>query len=133
MLVLTAPTDLHRINHPGIRQLVTLRFQQLGSDFSDSIEFIIVEPGDDTAEVEAALGFPLQSSLDGLPFDHPDYVPLTEFIEGHTHDDAIIFEPFVCVSDSGAGTTIFVPDEEAVPPDLLAVARAWATPAVSSP
>lgn len=31
MLVLTAATDLHRISHPGIRQLVIIRLKQLGT------------------------------------------------------------------------------------------------------
>lgn len=137
MLILRDPSDLSRITNPAIRQLVALRLQQLHSanEFdSEPVELIVVEAGDSVLAIENAAGFPILTGLfDDLPFDHPDYVPPTEFIERHTHDNAIIFELFFVASDSGAGTALFVPDEEDGQADLLAMCRSWATPAVSTP
>lgn len=138
MLIIRDPSYLPRITNPAIRELVALRFQQLHSANeldSDTVDLIIVEAGDSVLAIENAVGIPFLSSglFDDLPFDHPDYVPPTEFIERHIHDNAIIFELFIVASDSGAGTAIFVPDERGVAEQLLAVARAWATSAVSTP
>jgi len=136
MLIIRNPTDLPRIANPAIRRLVALRFQQLAPSATPATpcEFIVVEGGEAVSEIEQATGYPILTGLfDDLPFDHPDYVPPTEFIERHIHDNAIIFELFIVASDSGAGAAIFVPDEDGVDEQLLAVARAWATPAVSTP
>lgn len=136
MVIVTDLSDLSRITNPAIRQLVALRLQQLHSPDdldSEPVELIVVEARDAVSAIGQAAGLSILTSLDELPFDHPDYVPPTEFIERHTHDNAIVFELFILASDSGAGTAIFVPDEEDIDADLLAVARAWATPAVSTP
>ena len=138
MLTIRDSSDVAAIANPAIRQLVALRFQQLHSTnelVNDPIDLIVVEAGDSVLAIENAAGFPFLSTglFDDLPFDHPDYVPPTEFIERHIHDNEIIFELFIVASDSGAGTAIFVPDEKGVDEKLLVIARAWATPAVSFP
>ncbi len=138
MIIVTDLSDLPRITNPAIRELVALRLQQLHSpDDLDGelVELIVVEAGDSVLAIENAAGYPFLSTglFDDLPFDHPDYVPPTEFIERHIHDNASVFELFFVASDSGAGSAIFAPDEEGVAEQLLAIARAWATPAVSTP
>lgn len=135
MIIVTDPSDLPRIANLAIRELVALRMEQLHSPDDEldgePIALIVVEAGDSVLAIENAAGLPFLSAglFDDLPFDHPDYVPPTEFIERHNHDNAIIFELFFTASDSGAGTALFVSDEENGQADLLAMCRSWATPA----
>lgn len=138
MIIVNDESDLPRIANPAIRKLVALRLEQLqspGDLDSECFELIVVEAGDEVSAIEQAAGVAFMSTglFDDFPFDHPDYVPPTEFIERHTHDGAIIFELFIVTSDSGAGTAIFVPDEEGIDADLLLMLTEWATPAVSAP
>ena len=136
MIIVTDPSDLPRITNPAIRELVALRLEQLHSPDDldgDLVELIVVEAGDAVSEIEEAIGIPILTSLfDEIPYGHDEYVPPTEFIERHTHDNAIIFELFFTASDSGAGTAIFVP-AEGVDADLLLMLTEWSTPAVSTP
>lgn len=136
MLILRDLSAIAAVTNPGIRQLVALRLQQLNSPDSldnEAIEFIVVEAGDSVPAIEQAAGFPILTSLlDGHPYTHVDYVHPFEFIERHSHENTIIFEFLVITADSGAGTALFVPDEEGVEANLLSMLRKFATPAVSS-
>lgn len=138
MLIIRNTSDVAAIANPAIRKLVALRFQQLHSTNeldSDPVDLVVLEARDSVLAIENAAGFPFLSSglFDDLPFDHPDYVPPTEFIERHIHDNAIIFELILLTSDSGAGTALFVPNEEGIDTNLLAMCHAFATPAMSTP
>lgn len=50
---------------PAVLRLLQLRRDQLGGNIEDAARFIVVEPPDRLADVEAAIGFPLV--LDGAP------------------------------------------------------------------
>lgn len=136
MVIVTEASDLPLVASPAIQQLAAIRFQQLNSPNdldSGPVEFIVVEAGDEITAIEEAAGFPILTSLfDELPFDHPDYTPPFEIIEEHHYDQCRFYELFIVTADSGAGTAIFVPDEEDVHADLLVMCKAWATPAVST-
>lgn len=137
MILLRDSWQLAGISHPAIRQLVALRFQQLappGDLNAPCSEFIVVEAGDAASDIEQAVGISILHSLfDDLPFGHPDYHPPCELIERHTYEDgSTFFELFVLASDSGAGTAVFVPDEEAIDASLLAMCRSWSTPGMST-
>ena len=137
MVIVTDASDLSRITNSAIRKLVALRLQQLHSPDdldSEPVELIVVESGDSVTAIEQAAGIAFMSTglFDDFPFEHPDYVPPTEFIERHTHDNTIIFELFIVASDSGAGTAIFAP-AEGIDTNLLLMLNEWATPAVSTP
>ncbi len=132
MITVSDPADLSRITNPAIRNLVALRLQQLNSpDCLDSepVEFIVVAIGNSVAAIEEIVGFPILTSLDELPFDHPNFTPIFEFIEAHHYEQYRFYELFIVASDSGAGTAIIVPDEAGVDANLLAMCRSWATPA----
>lgn len=136
MLVVTHPSDLPRIANPAIRQLVALRFQQLAPDASPSspCEFIVVEGGEAVSEIEQAAGYPILTSLfDELPYTDPDFQPCSEIFEEHQYGNTCFYEMVFLGSDDGAATSIWIPDEKGISPDLLSVCRSWATPAVSFP
>lgn len=131
MLVLTRPTDLHRISHPGIRQLVAIRQQQLGGDFSDFTEIIIVEADDAASEIEQAAGYPILTGLfDDLPYTDPDFQPCSEILEEHHHEQYTFYEMVFIGNDDGAATCVLIPDEAIIDADLLAMCRAFSTPAI---
>ena len=137
MVIVTELADLSRITNPAIRALLVLRLQQLDSpDDLDSapVELIVVEAGDEVPAIEQAAGFPILTSLfDDLPFGIPDFYPCTEILEEHRNEHCCIYEMVFIGNDDGATTAIFVPDEEDVDADLLAMCRSFATPAVRAP
>ncbi len=137
MLIINNASEIQRINNPTIQELVALRFRQLNSPDGpdcEPVEIVVVEAGDSVPAIEQATGIPILTGLfDDLPFGHPEYVPPTEFIERHLHDNAITFELFNVASDSGAGTALFIPDEEGINADLLAMCRSFSTPAMNTP
>lgn len=136
MITIRNPSDLPRIANPAIRQLVALRLQQLIPNATPATpcEFIVVEGGEAVSEIEQAAGLPILTGLfDNLPFEHPDFYPWTEILEEHRNEHTSIFEMVFISNDDGATTAIFVPDQEGIAPDLLAMCRSFATPAVSAP
>lgn len=134
MVVITDQSQLHHISHPDIRDLLVIRLQQLGSDAFTSTEFIIVEPGDATLAIERVAGFPILTSLfDDHSFGHPDFYPCYELLEEYHYEHYRIYEMVFIGNDNGATTAIFIPDQEGIDADLLALCRSWAIPAVSTP
>ncbi|MBS1144271.1 MAG: hypothetical protein H6R14_1677 [Proteobacteria bacterium] len=134
MVIVSDQSQLHGISNPGIHHLVAIRLQQLIGDASISTELIIVETGDAASAIEHSAGFPILTSLfDDLPYDHPDYTPPFEIMEQHHYEQYRIYEMVFIGNDDGAATALFVPDQEGIDADLLAVCRSWATPAVSTP
>ncbi len=136
MIAISDASDLPRIANLAIRKLVALRWQQLCSpDDLDSelVELLVVEAGDSVAAIEQATGFPILISLDDLPFDHPDFTPPFEIMEEHRYEQYRFYELYYVASDSGAGTTIIVPDEKNNDANLLAMCRSFATTAMSTP
>lgn len=139
MLVLTTPTDLHRISHPGIRQLVAIRLQQLAEIAPTATtvpvvtpcEFIVVEGGEAVSEIEQAAGYPILTGLfDDLPYTDPDFQPCSEILEEHHHEQYTFYEMVFIGNDDGAATCVFIPDTEDIDADLLAMCRAFSTPAI---
>jgi len=139
MLNIRDASEVRRITHPGIRQLVSLRFQQLAPSATPAAPsispdgyFIVVEGGEAVSEIEQAAGFPIMTGLfDDLPFGHPDFYPCTEILEKFTHENSCIYEMVFVSDDDGTFTAIFVPDEEGIDEQLLAFARSFATPGVT--
>ena len=139
MLILHSESDIQRIAHLGIKQLISLRFQQLAPSATPAAPnvvpdgcFIVVEGGEAVLEIEQAAGFPILTSLfDDLPFDHPNFQPCSELLEEHRNDNACIYEMVFISNDDGAFTAIFVPDEEGIDADLLAMCRSFATHALN--
>ena len=149
MVIVTDPSQISRITNPAIRELVSLRLQQLSpvaatpstassAEFPEyppiDCRFIVVEGGEAVSEIDEVVEFRvLESLFEGLPFGHPDYTPPFEIMEEHLYGTmppatTRIYELVFIGTDDGAATAIFVPDTEEVDPDLLAMCRAFATP-----
>lgn len=138
MVIVTDVGTLPQIRHPGIQGLVSLRLHQLRSpDAPDELDacqatFIVVEGGEAVSDIEAVAGIPVtRSLLDDLPFDHPDFYPPFEIMEEHTYEQHRFYEMVAISDDDGAATALFVPDEEGINRDLLAVCRSWTTPGLN--
>jgi len=135
MVIVTDLSDLPGVANPAIRNLVALRLQQLSQVASTPTpcEFIVVEGGEAISEIEQAAGFPILTSLfDELPYTDPDFQPCSEILEKHRNEESYIYEMVFQGSGDGA-IACFIPDQEGIDADLLALCRSWATPAVSRP
>lgn len=132
MIVLRDPSAVSNITSPDIRSLVEQRFNQLcdGSDDPYDAEqlgyFIIVQPGDTVAQLELECGCPiLHNYLEpDIHFGNPDFVPPHEWLEDHQS----FFEmTYILGGDFGIG--VFVPKQEGINPELLAMCAQYAVPA----
>ena len=147
MLIINDASETQFITHPGIKQLVSLRFQQLAPSASPATPnvvpngcFIVVEGGEAVSEIEKAAGLPILTGLfDDLPFGHPDFYPCSEILEEHQYGNSNaekcrFWEMLFLGSDDGAFACVLIPaDEEGIDEQLLAMCRSFATPAMSTP
>lgn len=142
MIVITQSADVTQVSNPAIRSLLTRRFQQLAETAPTATnvsmvtpcEFIVVEGGDGVSDIEQAAGYPILTGLfDDLPYTDPDFQPCSEILEEHHHEQYTFYEMVFIGNDDGAFACVLVPDEEGIDADLLAMCRAFSTPAVSSP
>ena len=136
MIVLRDPADTALIGHPLIRELAVLRYTQVlnGEPYDPAIhgDMVVAEPGDTVEQLEAAVGFPILHDLfTDAPFGHEDYAPCFEILEEHRNEHSTAYEMVFIGNDDGAATTLFVPDTEGIPGDLLAMCRSFAKPAVT--
>lgn len=136
MVIVTDLSDLPQITNSTIRQLVALRLQQLALDASSATpsEFIVVEGGDAVSEIEQAAGFPILTGLfDDFSFGHPDFQPCSEILEEHHYEHSLIYEMVFIGNDDGTASAVIIEDTEGIDADLLAMCRAFASPAVRTP
>lgn len=104
---LDAPID------PQLRQLLLRRRDQLladagaGYDLGDLVRFLIVEPADTIAEIEAAANYPLITE------------PAFEWVADHGD----WLEAVTVLSDDGFGIVLLVPDCEGIDATLLNLLR----------
>jgi hypothetical protein len=105
---------------PDVRCLIEQRVSEL-AEFDVEINgeyvfFVVVEPGDALADVDAALGFPiLRNRFNGAPYGAPDFTPSWDVLEEHTTCYELIF----VLGDDGHGVQVFVPKQLGIPADLL--------------
>jgi hypothetical protein len=114
---LAAPLD------PSLRLLLSLRCEQLlkhtDLDFGDVAQFLIIEPGDTLAAIEAAVGVVLTTNfVDGSKFGEAAFTSNFEFVARHP---AGWFEAVLILSDDGFGVALFVPDRCDTDSELLAL------------
>lgn len=129
MLVLQSLSNASRIVNPHIRALIELRLEQLGS-FDDGL-VLIVEAGDTVEELEIVSGCSLlHDPFEDVPFGHPDFTPSFDYLETHYANGKLTcYEAHADTGDDGIGCTLFIPDEEGINADLLALCRTYAQPA----
>ena len=123
MHVMRTDSDLQALEDPELLNLIRRRTADTAEyvdHFSELVFFVIVEPGDDIAAVDDALGFPLMvNRFDGIPFGKPGFTPSWDVFEEH----AGFYELVYVLSDDGQGVTVFVAKADGVSPELLSMCR----------
>lgn len=116
----------HQISNPAIRELVQQRISDLGGEAfdADSLGYLLViEAGDTIEAIQQQIGFNiLQNRLTGIRFDATGFTPSFEFIQ----EFASCYDMVFVLSDDGFGVELFIPKEEGVEPELLAMCRMFA-------
>lgn len=127
MLVLRDPISVQSVQEPYMRRLLALRFEQLaqGEPYEADVHgfFVVVEPGDTVAAIEAACEWPiLRSIFDDSRYGAPDFAPAFEVLEEH----ATCFEVVFVLNDGGYGFVLWVPKLPEVSEELLAFCHEYA-------
>ncbi len=130
MLVLRDPSVASGIADNDLRELVEQRFEDVcdGEDFDTDLhgQFIVVEAGDSVEALEAESGCPILRSYIGTArYGDPEFKPVFESLEAHTCCYEMVFVP----GDGDFGIVIFIPKQDGVDPDLLAMCAEYAEPA----
>jgi hypothetical protein len=116
----------NQISDPAIRELVRQRINDLGGEAFESPElgyFLVVEIGDTIEAINAQVGFNiLRNRFTDIRFDATGFTPSFEFIEEFVSCYDMVF----VLDDSGFGVELFVPKEEGIDSDLLAMCRMYA-------
>ena len=126
MIVVRDLSTIDQISNPAIRELVQQRINDLGGESFDSNElgyFLVVESSDTLEALSAQLGFDmLRNRFTGIRFNATGFTPSFEFIEEFVSCYDMVF----VLDDTGFGVEIFVPKEEGIDPDLIAMCRMFA-------
>lgn len=115
MLTIQSSADmalaLDSLIDPSLKNLLMLRRDQLAEhidyDLGALAHFIVAEPGDAIAEIEAAANYPLISE------------PVPEYVVDHGD----WFEAVTVLSDDGFGIVLLVPDRDGIDTTLLNLLR----------
>ena len=126
MIVVRDLLTIDQVSNPAIRELVQQRIKDLGGESFDSNElgyFLVVEAGDTIEAIQAQVGFNiLHNRLTGVHFNATGLTPSFEFIE----EFPACYDMVFVLDDTGIGVEIFVPKEEGIDPDLIAMCRMYA-------
>ena len=126
MIVVRDHSSTQEIKHSHIKQLVRQRINDLGGESFDSNElgyFLVVEAGDSIEAIRATVGFDiLHNRFTGIRFNATGFTPSFEFIE----EFPACYDMVFVLDDTGIGVEIFVPKEEGIDPDLIAMCRMYA-------
>ena len=130
MLVLRDPNLISQIRNPHIRALVSLRFAQVCNgepyDCNRHGYMVVVEPGDTVEQLEQETGCGITRDVfDETRYGEADFAPSFEILEEH---DAC-YEMLFITNDEGFALDVFIPKEEGIPGDLLALCTDYAVPA----
>ena len=126
MIVVRDHSTIDQISNLQIRELVQQRINDLGGEAFDSNElgyFLVVESSDTLEALSAQLGFDmLRNRFTGIRFNATGFTPSFEFIE----EFPACYDMVFVLDDTGIGVEIFVPKEEGIDPDLIAMCRMYA-------
>ena len=130
MLVLRNPSIASSIADNGIRELVEQRFEDIcdGEKYEADLHghFIVVEPGDSVEALEMESGCPiLHSYISNARYGDPGFKPVFECLEEHDTCYEMVFVP----GGGDLGIVIFIPKQEGIDPELLAMCAEYAEPA----
>ena len=130
MLMLNDPSEAAAINDPDLRALIEQRFEDIcdGEDFDPDLhgQFIVVEPGDSVEVLEKRSGCPVLSSYTGnVRYGDPGFKPVFECLEEHETCYEMAFVP----GDGDFGIVIFIPKQDGIDSELLAMCAEYAVAA----
>ena len=136
MRILLDPADVATVQEPRFRDLLQLRFEQIcdGEPFDPvtMARFVIVEPGDTVAEIEAGSGAWITTSMfDEARYGDPDFSPCFDFLEFHDLE-VRVYEFVTITSDSGFGIALFIQDLPGMDEELMRFCREYAQPAAET-
>lgn len=130
MILLRNLDEVSQILDVDIKQLILLRIAEItqGDTYDANVygPFVLVEPGDAVADIEAVISFPL------VPAGDPDFAPSFEWLV----EWPFCYEAVFIFSDDGYGVDLLIPkligtDAElsAEYAELLAMCEKYAVPA----
>ena len=126
MHVIRTESDLRALEDLYLLALIRQRIADTAEfvdTFGELVFFVVVQPGDDIAAVDVALGFPVMANrFDGTTFGKPGFTPSWDVLEEH----AGFYELVYVLSDDGSGVTVFVSKTDGVSPELLSMCRQFA-------
>jgi len=130
MQIIRDPADTALIADPELCALVQKTIAALSEDYPYDPDvlgyFLIVQPGDSLAMLNAQIGFDiLANKWTGIRFDQPGYNQSFEILDEH----AGYYEMVFLIDDSGFGVEVFIPKTIDIP-DLLTMCQTFAVPAV---
>jgi hypothetical protein len=125
IVVRDLPT-IDQISNLQIRELVQQRIKDLGGESFDSNElgyFLVVESSDTIEAIQKQVGFNiLQNRFTGILFNATGFTPSFEFVE----EFPACYDMVFVLDESGIGIELFVPKEEGIDTDLIAMCRMYA-------
>jgi hypothetical protein len=128
MLVLPDPSHLDRVQDGYIRALLTRRFRELAQEdfaYEELGEFLLIEPGDTAADLEARGRICVTSGpFNAACYGDAGFSPGFECLEEHAGH---CFEMVHILNDSGYGVIVIVPDQPDIDEELLRFCREYAT------
>ena len=130
MLVLRDPSLASSITDNDIRELVEQRFEDIcgGEEYEPDVHgfMIVVETGDSAEALEEESSCPiLRSYIGNARYGDPEFKPVFECLEEHTFCYEMVFVP----GDGDFGIVIFIPKQDGIDPELLAMCAEYAEPA----
>ena len=129
MTVVRDQHSAHQISNPNIKQLVQKRINDLAGQGIGEWEFgyfLVIEFTDTIQAIKAQVGFDiLCNRFTGIRYDQAGFTPSFEFIE----EFPSCYDMVVLQGDSGAGVEVFIPKEDGIDPDLIAMCQRYAVQA----
>lgn len=127
MRILREHADIVHIADPLLRDLIEQRILEIsdGGSWDSTLYgyFIVVEPGDSVAALEAESGCCLLTGrFTDAHFGESGFVPSFEFIEEHAN----CYEGVWILSDDGFGVVILIPKAAGIDPELMSMCVTYA-------
>ena len=129
MIVLRDPQQLTQVVQSDIKTFLQERFDDICNPEPYNPDehgfFILVEPGDNSEQIESATGYSLLKSLfNGTVYGDPDFSPDFEYLEDH----GSFCEAVYIFTDSGFAVVMIVPKDEGIDGRILELCTEFAIP-----
>ena len=125
MSVVRDQHSAHQISNPQARELVQQRLNILVEEDIDAWElgyFLVIEFTDTIQAIKAQVGFDIICNrCTGIRYDQAGFTPSFEFIE----EFSACYEMVFVLSDDGYGVEVFIPKDDGIDPDLIAMCQQY--------